>query len=45
MVYMEFRRNLINELIKKKHSILVVAPEDPYTELIIKKVVNSLVGI
>ena len=32
-----FRRNLINELIKKKHSILVVAPEDPYTELIIKE--------
>ena len=28
---------MINELIKKKHSILVVAPRDSYTDLIIKE--------
>ena len=32
-----FRRNLINELIKNKHSILVIAPKDSYTDLIIKE--------
>ena len=28
---------MINELIKKKHSILVIAPKDSYTDLIIKE--------
>lgn len=32
-----FRRNIINELIKNKYSILVVAPKDSYSELIISK--------
>ncbi|MDC3168210.1 glycosyltransferase family 4 protein [Prochlorococcus sp. AH-716-D22] len=32
-----FRRNLINELLKNKYSILVVAPKDSYSELIISK--------
>ena len=32
-----FRRNLINELIKNKYSILVIAPKDSYTDLLINK--------
>ena len=32
-----FRRNLINELLKNKYTILVIAPWDSYTDLIIKK--------
>ena len=32
-----FRRNLINELLKNKYSILVIAPSDSYTDLIINK--------